>query len=41
MNRLITSIVQLILVGSSFYLFRMMLPMLKEDIAEIKNDFKK
>ncbi len=41
MNRLITTIVQLMLVVSAFTLVRMMLPMLKEDWQEIKNDLRK
>jgi hypothetical protein len=32
---------QLFLAGSVFILFRMMLPMLKEDWQEIKNDLQK
>jgi hypothetical protein len=41
MNRLLTTLVQLFLAGSVFVLFRMMLPMIKEDWQEIKNDLKK
>jgi len=41
MNRLLTTIVQLFLAGSVIILFRMMLPMLKEDWQEIKNDLRK
>ena len=41
MNRILTTIVQLFLAGSVFVLFRMMLPMLKEDLQEIKNDLQK
>jgi hypothetical protein len=41
MNRLLTSLVQLFLAGSVIILFRMMLPMLKEDWQEIKNDLRK
>lgn len=41
MNRILTTIVQLFLAGSVFILFRMMLPMLKEDLQEIKNDLRK
>jgi hypothetical protein len=41
MNRLLTTIVQLFLAGTVFILFRMMLPMLKEDLQEIKNDLQK
>ena len=41
MNRLITTLVQLMLVVGAVSLFRMMLPMLKEDIAEIKKDLRK
>jgi hypothetical protein len=41
MSRLLTTIVQLFLAGSVFILFRMMLPMLKEDLQELKNDFQK
>jgi hypothetical protein len=33
--------VQLFLAGSVFILFKMMLPMLKEDLQEIKNDLRK
>jgi hypothetical protein len=33
--------VQLFLAGSVFILFKMMLPMLKEDWQEIKNDLQK
>jgi hypothetical protein len=33
--------VQLFLAGSVFILFKMMLPMLKEDWQEIKNDLRK
>jgi hypothetical protein len=33
--------VQLFLAGTVFILFRMMLPMLKEDWQEIKNDLRK
>jgi len=41
MNRLLTTIVQLFLVGSVLILFKMMLPMLKEDWQEIKNNLQK
>ncbi len=41
MNRLLTTIVQLFLAGTVFVLFKMMLPMLKEDWQEIKNDLQK
>jgi hypothetical protein len=41
MSRILTTAVQLFLAGSVFILFRMMLPMLKEDWQEIKNDFQK
>jgi hypothetical protein len=41
MNRLLTTIVQLFLAGSVIILFRMMLPMLKEDWQEIKNDLRR
>ena len=41
MNRLLTTLVQLFLAGSVFILFKMMLPMLKEDLQEIKNDLQK
>ena len=41
MNRILTTLVQLFLAGSVFILFRMMLPMLKEDWEEIKNDLQK
>jgi len=41
MNRIITTLVQLFLAGSVIILFRMMLPMLKEDWQEIKNDLQK
>jgi hypothetical protein len=41
MNRILTTLVQLMLAGSVFVLFRMMLPMLKEDWQEIKNDLQK
>jgi len=41
MNRLLTTIVQLFLAGSVLILFKMMLPMLKEDWQEIKNDLRK
>ena len=41
MSRLLTTIVQLFLAGSVFVLFKMMLPMLKEDLQEIKNDLRK
>jgi hypothetical protein len=40
-NRLLTTLVQLFLAGSVFILFKMMLPMLKEDLQEIKNDLQK
>lgn len=41
MNRILTTIVQLMLAGGVFILFRMMIPMLKEDWQEIKNDLRK
>jgi hypothetical protein len=41
MNRILTTIVQLFLAGSVLILFKMMLPMLKEDWQEIKNDLQK
>jgi hypothetical protein len=41
MNRILTTLVQLMLLGSVIVLVRMMLPMLKEDWQEIKNDFQK
>ena len=41
MSRLITTIVQLAMLGSVIVLVRMMLPMLKEDWQEIKNDLRK
>jgi hypothetical protein len=41
MNRILTTIVQLFLAGSVFILLRMMIPMLKEDWQEIKNDLRK
>ena len=41
MNRILTTIVQLFLAGSVFILLRMMIPMLKEDWQEIKNDLQK
>jgi hypothetical protein len=41
MSRLLTTMVQLFLAGTVFILFRMMLPMLKEDWQEIKNDLRK
>jgi hypothetical protein len=41
MSRMLTTLVQLLLAGSVFILFRMMLPMLKEDWQEIKNDLRK
>ena len=41
MNRILTTLVQLMLLGSVVVLVRMMLPMLKEDWQEIKNDFQK
>jgi hypothetical protein len=41
MSRMLTTIVQLFLAGSVFILFKMMLPMLKEDWQEIKNDLRK
>jgi hypothetical protein len=41
MTRAATTIVQLFLACSVFILFRMMLPMLKEDLQEIKKDFRK
>jgi hypothetical protein len=41
MSRLLTTIVQLMLAGSVFILFKMMLPMLKEDWQEIKNDLRR
>jgi hypothetical protein len=40
-NRLLTTLVQLFLAGSVLILFKMMLPMLKEDWQEIKNDLRK
>jgi len=40
-SRFLTTIVQLFLVGSVLILFKMMLPMLKEDWQEIKNDLQK
>jgi hypothetical protein len=41
MSRLITTIVQLAMLGSVIVLVRMMSPMLKEDWQEIKNDLRK
>jgi len=41
MSRFITTMVQLFLAGSILILFKMMLPMLKEDWQEIKNDLRK
>jgi hypothetical protein len=41
MSRFLTTIVQLFLAGTVFILFKMMLPMLKEDWQEIKNDLQK
>ena len=41
MSRMLTTLVQLLLAGSAFILFKMMLPMLKEDWQEIKNDLRK
>ena len=41
MNRFLTTIVQLLLAGSVLILFKMMLPMLKEDFQQIKNDLTK
>jgi hypothetical protein len=41
MTRAATTIVQIFLACSVFVLFRMMLPMLKEDWQEIKNDLQK
>jgi len=41
MSRLLTTMVQLFLAGSVLILFKMMLPMLKEDWQEIKNDLQK
>jgi hypothetical protein len=40
-SRFLTTIVQLFLAGSVLILFKMMLPMLKEDWQEIKNDLQK
>jgi len=40
-SRFLTTIVQLFLAGTVFILFKMMLPMLKEDWQEIKNDLQK
>lgn len=41
MNRLLTTLVQLGLAIGVFQLVRMMIPMLKEDWQEIKNDLRK
>lgn len=41
MNRILTTLVQLMLVGGSIVLGRMMWHELKEDFAEIKNDLRK
>jgi hypothetical protein len=41
MNRILTTLVQLAMLGSVIVLARMMLPMLKEDWQEIKNDLQK
>jgi len=40
-SRFLTTIVQLFLAVSVLILFKMMLPMLKEDWQEIKNDLQK
>lgn len=41
MSRILTTLVQLGLAVSVFTLVRMMIPMLKEDWQEIKNDLRK
>jgi len=38
MNRILTTLVQLMLLAGTVTVIRMMLPELKEDIAEMKND---
>jgi len=41
MNRIITSLVQLMLVGGALVCLRLMWTDLKNDLAEIKNDLRK
>jgi hypothetical protein len=41
MNRIITTLVQLVIVGGAFACLRLMWQDLKHDIAEIKNDLRK
>ena len=41
MNRIITTLVQLMLVGGAIVLGRMMWQELKEDMKEMKNDLRK
>ena len=41
MNRIITTLVQLMLVGGAFACMRLMWQDLKHDIAEMKNDLRK
>lgn len=41
MNRILTTLVQLMLVGGSIVLGRMMWQELKHDLKEIKNDLRK
>lgn len=41
MNRVITSVIQIAMVGATVTLIKMMLPMLKEDWKEIKKDLQK
>jgi len=41
MNRILTTLVQLMLVGGAIVCFRLMWQDLKNDLAEIKNDLRK
>jgi hypothetical protein len=41
MNRILTALVQLMLVGGALVCFRSMVADLKHDIAEMKNDLRK
>ena len=41
MNRLLTSIVQLFLVASAVYMFRLMWADLKQDVTDTIKDFRK